>query len=136
MKEPIGICLQCGNPIYVGRTIKKFCNPECKDRYNNAIKIKEQQEIKKVDNTLRKNRRALKKLYNATKPDQLFTREELIQAGYEFGFHTHFVVTRIKGYELVFCYDYGYREVSPGKFQIYPSFSKVKLKDGRMYEVT
>lgn len=135
MKEPIGYCLQCEGPIYVGRSIKKFCNPECKDKYNNAIKIKEQQEIKKVDTALRRNRRVLKKLYNPKKSDQLFTREALLQAGFEFGFHTHFVITGARGHELTFCYDYGYREVLKDKYQLYPSFSKVQLKYGRIYEV-
>lgn len=135
MAEPIGYCLQCKGPIYVGRSIKKFCNPECKDKYNNAIKIKEQQEIKKVDTALRRNRRALKKLYNAKKPEQLFSREQLIQEGYEFGFLTHIVTTRTNGHELIFCYDYGMREVLKDKYQLYPSFPKVQVKDGRMYEI-
>lgn len=136
MKEPIGYCLLCKGPIYVGRSIKKFCNPECKDKYNNAIKIREQQEIKKVDTVLRRNRRALKKWYDPKKPERFVTREQLIQSGFEFGFHTHFVITRLKSQELIFCYDYGYREVEKGKYQVYPSFGKVQVKDGRIYEIT
>lgn len=133
MKEPIGYCLQCSNPIYVGRSIKKFCNPECKDKYNNAIKIKEQQEIKKVDTVLRRNRRVLKKLFDQKKSDKLFQREELIREGFEFGFLTHVVVTKGKANEITFCYDYGYREVEKGKFQLFTSYSKVQVKDG--YEI-
>jgi hypothetical protein len=52
-----------------------------KDKYNNAIKIEEQQEIKKVVTALRWNRGALKQLYNPIKPKQMFLREQLIQEG-------------------------------------------------------
>lgn len=55
---------------------------------------------------------------------------ELVKAGFEFGFQTHIVVTKSKANEIVFCYDYGYREVTGDQFQLFPSFGKVQVKDG------
>ncbi len=135
MKKPIGYCIQCSNPIYVGRSIKKFCNPECKDKYNNAIKIKEQQEIKKVDTVLRRNRRVLKKLFDPKKSDKIVRREEMIREGFEFGFLTHVVVTKGKLNEITFCYDYGYREVANERYQLFTSYSKVQVKDGYIVKI-
>lgn len=129
------ICLACGNEIYVGRPDKKFCNSECKDKYNNAIKVREQKEIKKIDTILRNNRRILKKLYDPKNPAKLFNRELFIKKGYEFGFHTHFVITIIKGHEITFCYDFGYREISSQIYQVFPSFPRVHVKGGQVFEL-
>ncbi len=64
----------------------------------------------------------MKKLFNPKKPEQLISRELFIKEGFEFGFHTHAVVTKVKGNEFRFCYDYGYREVHPDKYQVIKSF--------------
>ena len=126
-------CLNCGKQITKGRANKKFCDPYCKDEFNNALKIAEAKEISKINTILKRNRRALKKLYDPNKPDRKFSREILIRADFEFGFLTHIAVTKGKANEIVFCFDYGYREIEVSSYQIYHSFSKVKVKDG--YEV-
>jgi len=105
----------------------------CRDAHNNAIKIQEHAEIKKIATILRKNRRALKKLFNPKKSEKTFNREELIKEGFEFGFLTHIAVTQIKGNEIIFCYDYGYRELSAGVYQLYPSFGKITVKGGGIF---
>jgi hypothetical protein len=130
MPDALSLCLYCNKVIRSGRSDKKFCDSGCKDAYFNDIKIAEHKEIKKIDTILKRNRRILKKLFNPKKFDKQFTREELLKAGFEFGFLTHTVVTKSKANEIVFCYDYGFREVSTGKFQLFPSFGKVKVKDG------
>ena len=125
--------MQCGKPILKGRLDKKFCNSFCKDAYNNSAKAKEGKEIRRINLTLRKNRRALQKLFDGKKPEKIFKRELIVRAGFEFGFLTHIAVTKVKGNEITFCFDYGYREIEPGNYQIYHSFSKVSVKGG--YEV-
>jgi hypothetical protein len=129
------ICLNCQKPIKSGRSDKKFCDSGCKDEYYNAIKTGEHKEIKKIDIILKRNRRILKKIFNPKKEDKLISREALIKAGFEFEFHTHFVVTKYKANEFIFCYDYGYREVEKGRYQVVPSYAKVQLKGGQVFEM-
>jgi hypothetical protein len=116
------ICLYCDKPIKSGRSDKKFCDSGCKDAYYNALKTGEHKEIKEIDTILKRNRRILKKIYNPKKPEKLINREVLIKAGFEFGFHTHFVVTKFKANEFVFCYDFGYREAEKDNFKVIKSF--------------
>jgi hypothetical protein len=114
-------CLYCERPITNGRSDKKFCNAGCKDAYNNAQKSDEQQEISAIDTALKRNRRILKKLF---KPDRetIVQKDTLLQAGFDFGFHTHFIVTHYKANQYCFCYDYGYREVALGKYKVIKRF--------------
>jgi hypothetical protein len=128
-------CLYCGEVIRTGRSDKKFCDSGCKDAHYNAIKSDEQTEISKIDAILKRNRRALKKLYDPGNPSRLFKREELIRAGYEFGFLTHVVVTRLKKGEIVFCYDFGLREEEDQCYRLFPSYSNVQVKDGYRFRV-
>jgi hypothetical protein len=127
------LCLYCKEPIKKGRSDKKFCESKCKDEYNNAAKIAEGKEISKINTILKNNRRALQRLFDEKKPDKKFKRELLVRAGFEFGFLTHVAVTKVKSNEIIFCFDYGYREIESNIFQIYHSFSKVQVKYG--YEV-
>lgn len=133
MPRTTASCLFCSKPIKSGRADKKFCDSGCKDAYNNEQKEGERNEIRTIDLIIKKKRRVLRKLYDKSKPALTFTREQLIREGFEFGFMTHIVITKGKGNEIIFCYDFGFREIKKGQFQIYPSFSKVLVKDG--YEV-
>lgn len=128
-------CLYCGKLIRSGRADKKFCDAGCKDGYNNERKEGERNEIRTIDLVLKKNRRVLKKLYDPQKPEKKFSREMLIREGFEFGFLTHVAVTKTKLNEIVFCYDFGYREISEGSFQLFPSFSKIQIKGGYSMKV-
>src|ERR1043166_6863042 len=99
----INHCLYCGDPIKKGRSDKKFCDSSCKDSYYNERKEKERSEISKIDLVLKRNRRVLKKLFDPKKQDKHFSREELIRAGFEFGFLTHIAITKTKSNEIIFC---------------------------------
>ena len=134
MSVNTSLCLHCNKVIKSGRSDKKFCDSGCKDAYFNEIKIAEHKEIKKIDTILKRNRRILKNLHNPKKPDKLFSREVLLKAGFEFGFHTHTVITKNKQNEIVFCYDFGYREMPKGQYQLFPSFTRVQIKDGQVFE--
>ena len=126
-------CKNCHKLITKGRSDKHFCDSHCKDEFNNAAKIEEGREINKVSTILKKNRRVLKKLFDPDKPDKKINRELLVRAGFEFGFLTHIAVTKGKANEIIFCFDYGYREMESNVYQIYHSFNRVKVKGG--YEV-
>ena len=129
-------CLNCGKLITKGRANKKFCNSYCKDEFNNAAKIAEGKEISMINTILKQNRRGLKKLFDPDKPDKKFSREILVREGFEFGFLTHIAVTKGKANEIIFCFDYGYREIEPNTYQLYHSFSKVTIKGGYDIKIT
>lgn len=135
MARQAPLCFYCGKAIKSGRIDKKFCDSGCKDSYNNQRKESERNEIRSIDIVLKKNRRVLKKMYDPKKTDKKFTREELIRQGFEFGFLTHIAITSAKGNEIVFCYDFGFRETSENVFQIYPSFSQIRVKGGYKVKV-
>lgn len=114
-------CLQCGKVIRSGRSDKKFCDGLCKDAYHNKRKIATHREIQRIDLALKKNRNILQKLHQPNR-EQLVERDQLLKAGFDFNFHTHFVITKLKHNEFVFCYDYGYREVKEAWYQVIKSF--------------
>ena len=122
MPEAITRCLECHEPITRGRSDKKFCSSECKDKYYNKLKLETKKEIGRIDAILKRNRRILKQLFNPKKEDQLIARETLLMAGFEFRFHTHHVITKIHSNEFIFCYDYGYREVEKDKYKVIKRF--------------
>lgn len=116
-------CHQCGKLIKTGRADKKFCDAGCKDAYYNARKVLEHAEIKKTDLLLKRNRRILKSFYKPGK-EILVSRIQLLKLGFEFDYHTHFVVTKLHQHTFIFCYDYGYREVEKDKFQVIEAFRR------------
>ena len=52
-------CLECGEPIRYGRTDKKFCSEECKNRYHNQLANNYLKLHSKIMHTLDKNHRIL-----------------------------------------------------------------------------
>jgi len=122
MPDNPAICLECHEPIKNGRSDKKFCTSVCKDKYYNKLKLEAKKEIGRIDTVLKRNRKILKQLYNPNKEDRLITRETLLKSGFEFEFHTHYVITKIHANQFIFCYDYGYREVEKGKYKVIKRF--------------
>ncbi len=118
------ICRQCGKQITRGRPDKKFCDEGCKNLFHNQEKLSELGEIRKIDLQLKKNRRVLIRLFGQGRPDALIERDQLLKAGFEFYYHTHYVTTRLKQHIFTFCYDYGYREVENGRYQIIKAFKE------------
>jgi hypothetical protein len=122
MPEEPTRCLECHELIRKGRSDKKFCNSTCKDKYYNRLKLEARKEIGRIDTVLKRNRKILKQVFNPQKEDGLITRETLLKAGFEFEFHTHHVITKIRSNEFIFCYDYGYREVEKDKYKVIKRF--------------
>ena len=122
MEKQFPICLQCEKPITRGRPDRKFCSEGCKNLYHNQNKIIESGEIKDILLILKRNRRILKKLFNPSKKEKLIDREVLLKEGFEFNYHTHFVITKTHNNQFIFCLDYGYREVETNKYQVKKSF--------------
>ena len=98
-------CLYCNKQL-VGRTDKKFCDPQCKSSYQYQ-QSKEQPErfYNKVDNQLKLNRKILKE-YN--KGGKVIVRAEVLKAkGFNPNFFTHYWKNN-KGDVYLFVYEYGF----------------------------
>jgi hypothetical protein len=90
----------------VGRTDKKFCDPQCKSAYQYK-QSKEQPErfYDKVDNQLKLNRKLLKE-YN--KGGKVTVRSSiLISEGFNPNFFTHYWKNK-KGDVYLFVYEFGF----------------------------
>lgn len=98
-------CLYCKKEL-LGRTDKKFCDPQCKSAYQYK-KSKEQPErfYNKVDNQLKLNRKILKE-YN--KGGKVTVRASILSnEGFDPKFFTHFW-KNTKGDVYLFVYEYGF----------------------------
>ncbi|MBX2938482.1 MAG: hypothetical protein KF880_00250 [Ferruginibacter sp.] len=103
-------CICCNKPLK-GRMDKRFCDDYCRNHFHNAIKSPENNLMRNVNNALTKNRRILKNTYQSTPPPHQVPVEDLMQEGYVFRYHTHFLNEEPKGYG---CYDYGVLLQPPG----------------------
>lgn len=99
-------CLECGDKI-LGRSDKKFCNDSCRNSYNNRQRKASTQELRKINDILRKNFCILRELpfvdniYKTNKPS-------LERLGFSFTYFTH-IVTYKNGAEYRFIYSFGYK---------------------------
>lgn len=97
-------CLNCQRELR-GRSDQKFCSDQCRNTYNNKRNADSNNFIRKVNYTLRKNRRILAELNPGGKTK--IHRKQLIKAGFDFDYFTGTYTTR-KGHVYYFCYEQGY----------------------------
>ena len=105
-------CLNCGKPLK-GRTDKKFCDPGCKNEYNNSLQREERAAISHIDLILKHNRRLLKN-WLGDDHHRVVAMTELMQRGFRPDYHTHHH-TNQRDDQYVFCYDYGYLALPNGR---------------------
>jgi len=98
-------CIQCGKALH-GRTDKKFCDDYCRNAYNNKQNSDQNNYVRNINNTLRKNRRILEMVLPPEGMTKL-PKKKLLDQGFNFRFHTH-QYTNKKGDIYYFCYEYGY----------------------------
>ncbi|WAC02895.1 hypothetical protein N7U66_04515 [Lacinutrix neustonica] len=98
-------CLYCDKEL-IGRTDKKFCDPQCKSAYQyQQGKEHPERFYNKVDNQLKLNRKILKE-YN--KGGKVILRAELLkEQGFNPNFITHYWKNG-KGDTYLFVYEYGF----------------------------
>lgn len=99
-------CLECGKPLK-GRLDKKFCDDYCRNAYNNRQNSDQNNFVRNVNNTLRKNRRLLENVIREGEEMGKCPRQRLADAGFDFQYHTHQYTNR-KGNVYTFCYEFGY----------------------------
>lgn len=97
-------CLECQEPLK-GRIDQKYCSDYCRNSYNNRQNADANQTVRKVNYTLRKNRRILAEL-NPTGKAKIH-RMKLQDEGFNFDYHTNTYTTK-NNKTYVFCYDQGY----------------------------
>jgi len=78
-------CFECQSLI-IGRTDKKFCSIDCKSSYHNNRNRVANSSIRRVNNTLRKNRRILKQCIDKNRTS--VHRHKLIAVGFSFEYFT------------------------------------------------
>lgn len=123
MKTPAKKCKECGkkiNPLK-GRADRQYCNELCKNRYHNKRLNEDSVELKRIERILRKNHGILKRLF-LRKDNDSIERERMLKDGFDFSYHTHRIITKIKKNEFIFCYGYGYRPVNENKYKIIKAF--------------
>lgn len=108
------ICPNCRQPLGPGRSDRRFCSEACRVNFHNEQKIFEDAEISKINNILKHNRRALKKILGEEN-EKIVSYEKLLKAGFEFNYYTHHGISALKKYTYTYCFDYGYRTVEKEK---------------------
>lgn len=109
-------CLFCSKNI-VGRSDKRFCNEYCRNNYNNQRNSDENNLVRNINNTLRKNRRILKAFLKVDDEKCTVAREKLILEGFNFKYFTHTYLTQ-KQQTYYFVYEYGYLTLAEDKVLI------------------
>jgi hypothetical protein len=74
-------CLTCGKTVR-GRSDKKFCDDYCRNNYNNQLKAGDNNYVRNINNTLRKNRRILHAILPGNEEAAKTTRKNLITAAF------------------------------------------------------
>lgn len=105
------LCQECGSPLS-GRVDKRFCSDQCRNSYNNRKKTYSNTYTRKVNGTLKLNRRILENLLNGREKTRIH-RQSLKKRGFDFQYFTNIYTTK-KGHEYRFCYEYGYLELEEG----------------------
>jgi len=121
MEETKAACLNCGEPVGMGREGKKYCSDACRTDYNNK-KNRELREVKKqeepslptfigdIQQILIKNREILDTCLGREKDNIRMEKRDLSGRGFNFKYITsHAPTLEDKGY--CFCYELGYKEI-------------------------
>lgn len=97
-------CIECKEP-FQGRVDKKFCSDMCRNAYNNRLNSDSKNNVRNINNILRKNRRILEDLNKSGKTKTHKTK--LLEKGFDFQYFTNIYTTQ-KGIQYFFCYEQGY----------------------------
>lgn len=100
------VCLECGDKIRYGRTDKKFCCEECKNKYYNELAKGSRAYRRKVVNRLSRNYRILDQMLKAGEPSVELT--DLMSLGFSPDAVTGYHKNRFKTDEY-WCFDIKYK---------------------------
>ena len=107
-------CLECDYPI-IGRKDKKFCSDSCRSAFHNQLRGPAENQIRKTNIILRKNRRILFDFYN--NKSATIERNKLLEAGFKFPFSTQIEINEA-GTIKKYCYDISYMQITDLYYKI------------------
>jgi hypothetical protein len=118
------VCLDCGDTLR-GRVDKKFCSDQCRNNYNNRMKIDSTTIVRKTNAILAKNRKIIMELI----PEDKVTvhKAKLVDNGFNFNYFTS-IYTNKKGQDYFFCYEYGYLPLENDFFMLVHRQAKTETK--------
>jgi len=106
--------MECGSAI-VGRKDKRFCDDQCRSAFYNKQNSDSSNLVRRVNNTLRKNRKILEELN--PKGKAVVLRDDLLSRGFSFNYCTSIYKTKT-GNIYHFCYEYGYLELEDNRISL------------------
>lgn len=83
-------CFVCGES-FRGRSDKKFCSAYCRSSYHNRIYAREDREMRRINNILRRNRRLL--LAHLSKQQPVADLLQLVEEGFRPDYCTGYTLT-------------------------------------------
>jgi len=108
-------CQQCGQEMQ-GRTDKKFCSTDCKNRYHIDNRRNTRDAVAEIDGYLHRNREILVTLMGSSTKVEI-DRLVLSRTGFRYDYHTGtYLNKKGKMYRLV--YDYAWMDFSDQKVMI------------------
>lgn len=113
---PKKICQQCNKEMQ-GRSDKKFCSVQCKNDFNQAIKVATFSAVQKIDGILHKNHQILATVLG-NRVSTNIPRLELDAMGFNFNYFTN-TYTNTRGKQYHYIYDYSWMEFSTQVVTIY-----------------
>lgn len=110
-------CQECGTEIY-GRIDKKFCSDQCRNTFNNRTHAIANSYIRKVNYTIRKNRKIMEDLLISSDKDAIkIKKSKLFDLGFSFEYYTNIYKTKTGNY-YYFCYEYGFMKIDEEYFTV------------------
>ncbi len=93
-----------------GRLDKKFCDDYCRNTFNNQRNSDQNNLVRNINNTLRRNRRLLETLIPEGAEVKKVRKEHLVMLGFNFKYHTPYFRNQ-KGQVYCYSYEFGFLEL-------------------------
>ena len=104
-QRTISRCLECGDKISYGRTDKKYCCEDCRNRHHNHMAQAGRSVRRRVLSALERNYKVLNSLLDSGV--EAVSLSEALSMGFNPNFMTSFVKKR--GHDECGCFDISYR---------------------------
>ena len=119
----------CGMELF-GRSDKKYCNDQCRNRANAKRRKKEfweeDKHIYEITRDLRRNRSIMKSTGAFLNQTKIVTRGWMLDKGYNFEYYTNILQTKKGNY--YFCYEFGHMALEDGKLLVVMTDRYIEFK--------
>ena len=122
-------CEYCDKELS-GRSDKKYCNDDCRNRANSNKRKKEfwgeDKHIYQITRDLRRNRSIMKSTGAFLQETKIVTRGWMLDKGYNFEYYTNIMHTKKGDYH--FCYEFGHLILEDGKILVVMTDRYIEIK--------